>query len=174
MPLYQIINASYSYNIEKYFIPSNAIDISLLKISLPSTLPSLKLCSKSPSSGDSILIYQFSLFEDIPLITRGIISKCIKHKGKCVLYQLDAFCYSGSSGAPLLNSNNELIGIVCENVIIGENIQIPNIAFAISFDVLKDIITYKDNIEKLKELYWFNLPSTEIKKIFSFSPKSKY
>ena len=91
-----------------------------------------------------------------------------------MLYQLDAACYSGSSGAPVLNEKGELVGVVCENVIIGGGVQIPNIAFAISYEVIKDIIRYKDRIEKLKEMYWMNIPNKEINDIFSFEPKSKY
>ena len=150
------------------------MDISLLKLQTNSYPPSLKISHKSPSKGDSVLIYQFSLFQDIPLVTRGVIAKCVEYKGKCVLYQLDAFCYAGSSGAPLLNSNGELVGIVCENVIIGRNIQIPNIAFAISYEVIKEIVRDKDDIDKIKEIVWFNIPSKEINDIFAFQPKSKY
>ena len=91
-----------------------------------------------------------------------------------MLYQLDAACYSGSSGAPVLNEKGELVGVVCENVIIGRGVQIPNIAFAISYEVIKEIVRYKDDIDKIKEIVWFNIPSKEINDIFTFQPKSKY
>lgn len=125
-----------------------------------------------PKKGDKILIYQYSLFEKKAILTQGYISKCIKYQDKCVIYQLDAFCYSGSSGAPILNTNGDIIGIVYENISFGNGVQIPNLSFGISYEIIKDIIENKDNIEKLRNLYWFKVEKCVIEQIFCFLPKS--
>lgn len=112
------------------------------------------------------------MFDQKPILTQGYISKCIKFQDKCVIYQLDAFCYSGSSGAPILNTNGDIIGIVYENISFGNGIQIPNLSFGISYEIIKEIIENKDNIEKLRNLYWFKVENCVINKIFCFLPKS--
>ncbi len=123
--LAQIVDYSASDNQEK--------DLALLKVdNPPANLPSLSISSQKPKTGDSVSIYgypkeqmdfaryiastgnQKQFLESMAnaTLTKGIVSAERNSPKGTTYYQTDAAVNHGNSGGPVLNSNNQVIGVL--------------------------------------------------------------
>lgn len=85
------------------------------------------------------------------------------------MYQLDACCYNGASGSPLISiKTNKLIGMIYQNMSINK-VQLPYISFAFSKDLLYDIYLNKDDIIRLKKLWLFFLSNEALDELLFLS-----
>ncbi len=108
-------------------------DLALLKVdSPPANLPVLSISSQKPKTGDSLSIYgypkeqmefanyiastgnQNQFLESMAnaTLTKGIVSAERTSPKGTTYYQTDATVNNGNSGGPVLNSNNQVIGVL--------------------------------------------------------------
>ena len=108
-------------------------DLALLKVdSPPSNLPTLSISNQKPKTGDTIYIYgypkeqmefasyiastgnQNQYLESMgnATLTKGIVSAERTSPKGTTYYQTDAAVNNGNSGGPVLNSNNQVIGVL--------------------------------------------------------------
>lgn len=108
-------------------------DLALLKVeNAPSNLPTLSISSQKPKTGDSVSIYgypkeqmdfakyiestgnQKQFLESMAnaTLTKGIVSAERTSPGGIQYFQTDAAVNNGNSGGPVLNSNNQVIGVL--------------------------------------------------------------
>ncbi|BDZ68887.1 trypsin-like peptidase domain-containing protein [Methanobacterium ferruginis] len=109
-------------------------DVALLKVDNVSKLPYLPLTSQKINVGDSVRIYgypteQFAFYSDMETeggskelwnsiytatLTSGIVSAERPTNEGTMYYQTDAAVDSGSSGGPVCNTKNQVIGILVQ------------------------------------------------------------
>lgn len=108
-------------------------DLALLKVdNPPANLPSLSLSNQKPKTGDPVSIYgypgeqmdfadylastgnQKQFLESFAnaTLTKGIVSAERTSPKGTTYYQTDAVVHHGNSGGPVLNSNNQVIGVM--------------------------------------------------------------
>ncbi len=113
---------------------SNEMDVAILKVDKVSKLPYLPLSNQKINVGDNVRIYgypteQFAFYSNMDTkggskqlwnsiytatLTSGIVSAERPSTKGTKYYQTDAAVDSGSSGGPVCNSNNQVIGILVE------------------------------------------------------------
>jgi S1-C subfamily serine protease len=108
--------------------PNTDQDVALLKIStLFQNLNPLSLSSSKPNNGDGVSIYGYpvlssGMYSDFnqsiikPLSTSGQVTGVIPNNGT-VFYQTNAVTTHGYSGGPVLNSQNNVMGIIIYSLI---------------------------------------------------------
>ncbi len=108
--------------------PNTDQDVALLKISsLFQNLHSLSISSTKPTNGDEISIYGYpvvksGMYSDFnqsiirPSSTSGKFTGVIPNNGT-VFYQTSAITTHGYSGGPVLNSQNNVLGIIIYSII---------------------------------------------------------
>ncbi|NYB52990.1 MAG: trypsin-like peptidase domain-containing protein [Methanobacteriaceae archaeon] len=109
-------------------------DVAIIKVNKASKLPYLPLSNQKVNVGDSVRIYgypteQFAFYSNMKTeggskqlwnsiytatLTSGIVSAERPSTKGTVYYQTDAAVDSGSSGGPVCNNNNQVIGILVE------------------------------------------------------------
>jgi S1-C subfamily serine protease len=108
--------------------PNTDQDVALLKIStLFQNLNSLSVSSSKPNNGDGVSIYGYpvlssGMYSDFnqsiikPLSTSGQVTGVVPNNGT-VFYQTNAVTTHGYSGGPVLNSQNNVMGIIIYSLI---------------------------------------------------------
>jgi len=111
---------------------NNEIDVALLKVDNVGGLPAIPLSSQKIETGDQVRIYgypaeQFAFYSEMggigekkevwksiytPTLTTGIVSGERPSPKGVKYYQTDAATDKGSSGGPVCNTNNQVIGII--------------------------------------------------------------
>ena len=92
-------------------------DVALLKINSTVNLPSLSISSQNPTLGENARIYGYPDNEMktqslIPSITTGQLTAKMRNSVGTIYYMADAPAAPGYSGGPVLNSQNNIIGIM--------------------------------------------------------------
>ncbi|MBI4814056.1 MAG: trypsin-like peptidase domain-containing protein [Methanobacterium sp.] len=110
------------------------MDVALLKVNMASRLPYLPISNQQITVGENVRIYgypteQFAFYGDMDTeggskelwnsiytasLTSGIVSAERPSSKGTTYYQTDAAVDSGSSGGPVCNSNNQVIGILVQ------------------------------------------------------------
>lgn len=100
-------------------------DVALLKVDpAGKNLPTLKISSQDPKKGENIRIYGYpanstvtqSQLSVIPSTTVGSLLSETRNPHNTIYYKTNASTYPGYSGGPVLNSKNEVIGILIYGV----------------------------------------------------------
>lgn len=113
-----------------------SLDLAILEAIEYRTKYYLKLCnSDSIDIQDSIKSIGFPLASDKLKITKGIISGVEDH-----LIQIDSAVNGGNSGGPLLNNDNEVIGIVSSKIMFADGV-----GYAIPINLLRIFLNMKSD-----------------------------
>lgn len=100
-------------------------DVALLKVDPSSrNLPTLKISSHDPKNGENIRIYGYPADSNItqsqlsvdPSTTTGSLVSEVRNSHDIIYYKTNASTFPGYSGGPVLNSKNEVIGILIYGV----------------------------------------------------------
>ena len=103
----------------------NDNDIALLKVDPAGrNLPVLKISSQNPKTGENIRIYGYPASSNMtqaqlsvtPSTTTGSLISEIHNSHNTIYYKTNASTFPGYSGGPVLNSKNEVIGILIYGV----------------------------------------------------------
>ena len=97
-------------------------DVALLKVDPTEgrNLPALKISSQDPKNGENIRIYGYPADSNItqsqlsvaPSTTTGNLISEVRNSHDIIYYKTNASTFPGYSGGPVLNSENEVIGIL--------------------------------------------------------------
>lgn len=97
-------------------------DIALLKVDPAAgiSLPSLNISSQNPEIGENVRIYGYPASSNVtqnqssvtPSTTTGRITAEVPNSQGTIYYRANASTFPGYSGGPVLNSKNEIIGIL--------------------------------------------------------------
>ncbi|MEL7671958.1 serine protease [Methanobacterium sp.] len=100
-------------------------DVALLKVNPAGrNLPALKISSHDPKNGENIRIYGYPADSNVtqsqlsvnPSTTTGSLVSEVRNSHDILYYKTNASTFPGYSGGPVLNSKNELIGILIYGV----------------------------------------------------------
>lgn len=100
-------------------------DIALLKVDpAGKNLPVLKISSQDPDIGENIRIYGYPASSNVtqtplsvtPSTTTGRLTSEVSNSHDTIYYKTNASTFPGYSGGPVLNSENEVIGILIYGV----------------------------------------------------------
>lgn len=150
-------NKNYISQIVDYSATDNqGKDLALLKVdSPPANLPTLPISDQKPKTGDTIFIYgypqeqiefanyiasagnQNQYLESMAnaTLTKGIVSGERTSPKGITYYQTDAAVNHGNSGGPVLNSNNQVIGVM----VLGAGIT-GNYNFFLSSEYINELL----------------------------------
>lgn len=96
-------------------------DVALLKVNPAGrNLPALKISSHDPKNGENIRIYGYPADSNVtqsqlsvnPSTTTGSLISEVRNSHDILYYKTNASTFHGYSGGPVLNSKNEVIGIL--------------------------------------------------------------
>ncbi|MGB9980157.1 S1 family peptidase [Methanobacterium sp.] len=96
-------------------------DVALLKVNpAGKNLPVLKISSHDPKNGENIRIYGYPASSNVtqsqlsvtPSTTTGSLISEVRNSHSIIYYKTNASTFPGYSGGPVLNSENEVIGIL--------------------------------------------------------------
>ena len=170
-------NRKFKFECKKIYIPKNNMDLALLGVgTLKETerLTPIKISKQAIHILYKILCFGYSYFDYVnvirdlkyPNIAKGVISKILKYKESDIVYQVDCSCYSGGSGGPIVNEQNELVGVLFQNLTFHTNenfVQLPNSGYIIGRDIIKVIVDHVnrciDSKYQFDKLWIFNVPS---------------
>ena len=94
-----------------------------------------------------------------------------------MIYQVDASCYSGGSGGPIVDKEGKLVGVLFANLSFQDKdtmLQIPKTGVILGRDVIQMIIDNLADLEKLSDLFIFHIQDSELDDYFNYkkySPK---
>lgn len=186
--VFYVKNKNFKFVCKKIFVPKNNVDLAVVGIkdeAQSNGLVPIKIYEKKVCLLDVIYCANFSYFDKndtinkitYPNFTKGVVSKIVKYNNVDFLYQIDAACYSGGSGGPILNMNNELVGVLFQNLSFdtADNfVQLANSGFILSKEIIHRITKQIDSNKKLEDMWIFNIKDDELDCYFnfkSFSPK---
>jgi S1-C subfamily serine protease len=100
-------------------------DVALLKVNPAGrNLPALKISSHNPKNGENIRIYGYPADSNVtqsqlsvnPSTTTGSLISEVRNSHDILYYKTNASTFPGYSGGPVLNSKNEVVGILIYGV----------------------------------------------------------
>ncbi len=116
------INSFYSYKARIVDVgdAKKNEDMALLKINPVKSLPTLKITSKKPLIGETLHIYGYPgnggnrYLKNIvePSSASGLLTSIKLNRAGTVYYQTTAATANGYSGGPVLNNQNQVVGII--------------------------------------------------------------
>ena len=113
----------------------------------------VQLSVNNPRLGETVIAIGFPQGDRLskyPKITSGLVSSDFGSSNEPDEFMIDATSYGGSSGSPIFNINNQLIGILWGGPVMSlssendEWINDPNIAFVVKSKYLNSLLEYNE------------------------------
>jgi len=137
---------------ETEFLPKS-LDVDFIYNPNSTEFLDINLSTSKPRLGESVIAIGFPQGDNLskyPKITSGLVSSDFGSSNEPDEFMIDATSYGGSSGSPIFNIHNELIGILWGGPTISlssnseDYITDPNIAYVVKSSYLHELLNYND------------------------------
>ena len=141
---YQVYNTDY--------LPKS-LDVDLIYNPKGTDFGEIQLSINNPRLGETVIAIGFPQGDRLskyPKITSGLVSSDFGSSNEPDEFMIDATSYGGSSGSPIFNINNQLIGILWGGPVMSlssandEWINDPNIAYVVKSKYLNSLLEYNE------------------------------
>lgn len=151
---YDPYNAIYEeYEIFKTKYLPKSLDVDLIYNPISKDFNQISISIDKPRLGEPIIAIGFpqgDYLSKYPKITAGLVSSDFGLENEPDEFIIDATSYSGSSGSPIFNNNNQLIGILWGGPTmqlssnLDEQIADPNLSFVVKSQYLNEMLNYNE------------------------------